>query len=90
MVQKANPHIPQHQPSGVRQEQGNESEDVWIPSLCEGQCIDQPCLIRVHRVNGVAVGVEPNTEGEGFEQLSKGRGRLCPKPYALLQKLYKV
>jgi anaerobic selenocysteine-containing dehydrogenase len=63
-------------------------EDVWIPSICESQCADAPCLLRVHRVNGVAVGVEPNTEIEGYEQLAKNRGRLCPKAYGVIQKLY--
>ena len=63
-------------------------EDVWIPSLCESQCADAPCLLRVHRINGVAVGVEPNTETEGYEQLAKNQGRLCPKAYGVIQKLY--
>jgi anaerobic selenocysteine-containing dehydrogenase len=63
-------------------------EDVWIPSICESQCADAPCLLRVHRINGVAVGVEPNTEIEGYEELAKNRGRLCPKAYGVIQKLY--
>jgi len=39
--------------------QGEKSEDIWIPALCEGYCADNPCALRVHRVNGVAVNIEP-------------------------------
>ena len=63
-------------------------EDVWIPVVCDHQCMPAGCLFRVHRVNGVAVGVAPNTEIEGFEKLTRNQGTLCPKPYFLLQKLY--
>ena len=44
--------------------------------------------MKVHRVNGVAVGVEPNHDIKDFEKLTKGQGKLCPKPYMQLQKLY--
>jgi phenylacetyl-CoA:acceptor oxidoreductase len=63
-------------------------EDVWIPTLCESQCADAPCLVRVHRVNGVAVGVEPNTEIEDYQKITKNQGRLCPKAYGVIQKIY--
>ncbi len=63
-------------------------EDVWIPSLCESQCADAPCLLMVHCVNGVAVGIKPNTEIPGYEQNTKNQGRLCPKSFGLIQKLY--
>lgn len=63
-------------------------EDIWVPTVCESQCADAPCLLRVHRINGVAVGVEPNTEIENFETLTKNQGRLCPKAYGLIQKIY--
>jgi phenylacetyl-CoA:acceptor oxidoreductase len=63
-------------------------EDVWIPAICESTCVESPCLLRVHRVNGVAVGVEPNTQIGDWENLEKNHGRLCAKPYAQLQKLY--
>ena len=66
---------------------GEVWEDVWIPTVCWG-CTEGPCLIRVHRVNGVAVNVEGNSEGPGFEQLTKNQGRLCPKPYGYIQRLY--
>jgi phenylacetyl-CoA:acceptor oxidoreductase len=67
---------------------GTVEEDVWIPTLCESNCADAPCLLRVHRVNGVAVSIEPNTQVEGYEKLLKNQGRLCPKPYGHIQKLY--
>jgi phenylacetyl-CoA:acceptor oxidoreductase len=63
-------------------------EDTWIPALCEGYCADNPCALRVHRVDGVAVNIEPNTEGENFEQLSKGHGKLCAKAFTNIQKIY--
>jgi len=63
-------------------------EDVWIPALCESTCVESPCLLRVHRVNGVAVGVEPNQEIADYLNLEKNHGKLCAKPYAQLQKLY--
>ena len=67
---------------------GNIQEDTWIPAICEGYCSDNPCALRVHRINGVAVGIEPNTESEGFQEFAKNRGRLCSKAYSYLQKLY--
>jgi phenylacetyl-CoA:acceptor oxidoreductase len=69
-------------------ETGGIQEDVWIPAVCHAQCVDQGCLMKVHRVNGVAVGIEPNTDIENFEKLVRNRGKLCPKPYMLLQKVY--
>ncbi|MBW2000506.1 MAG: molybdopterin-dependent oxidoreductase, partial [Deltaproteobacteria bacterium] len=63
-------------------------EDIWIPALCEGYCADNPCALRVHRVDGVAVNIEPNTEGENFEQLAKGHGKLCAKAFGNIQKIY--
>lgn len=63
-------------------------EDIWIPTLCESQCADAPCLLRVHRVNGIAVGVEPNTEIEDYQKIIKNQGRLCPKSYGVIQKIY--
>ena len=72
----------------IGSEAGGIQEDVWIPAVCNAQCVDRGCLLKVHRVNGVAVGIEPNTDIEGFEKLVKNQGRLCPKPYMLLQKVY--
>jgi len=63
-------------------------EDVWIPTLCESQCADAPCLLRVHRIDGVAIGLKPDTTIPGYERLTKNQGRLCVKAYGALQKLY--
>jgi len=62
-------------------------DDVWIPTACTG-CVDGPCLIKVHRINGVAVNLKGNINGPGFDQLTKNRGKVCPKPFGVLQKLY--
>ncbi|MDD5524356.1 MAG: molybdopterin-dependent oxidoreductase [Smithella sp.] len=63
-------------------------EDRWIPAMCEFQCTEGPCLCRVHVVDGVAVGMEPNRELKDYATLSRDQGRLCPKAYGLIQKLY--
>ena len=63
-------------------------EDIWIPTLCESQCADAPCLLKVHRVDGVAVGIEPNTDLKDYETQAKNQGRLCPKSYGVIQKIY--
>jgi len=63
-------------------------EDVWIPTLCESQCADAPCLLKVHRVDGVAVGIEPNRDLHDFAHQVKNQGRLCPKSYGVIQKIY--
>jgi len=62
-------------------------EDVWVQTACSS-CVDGPCLVRVHRVNGVAINVEGNAEEPEFRELTKGRGQICPKAFGLLQKLY--
>ena len=74
--------------SPIGNETGDNQEDVWIPAVCHAQCVDQGCLMKVHRVNGVAVGIEPNTDIENYEKVVRNRGKLCPKPYMLLQKVY--
>ena len=72
----------------VEAAQRSIQEDKWIPALCEFLCVEGPCMLKVHLVDGVAVNIKPNNEGEGFEQFTKNRGRLCPKAYGLIQKLY--
>lgn len=63
------------------------NEDVWVPTLCY-VCNRGTCMIRVHRVNGTVVGLEGNIEGEGFEELSRNKGYVCPKAFGNIQKLY--
>jgi molybdopterin-containing oxidoreductase family molybdopterin binding subunit len=55
-------------------------KDVWIPTSC-GMCYAQ-CGIKVHRVNGVVVGIEGNSESP------IGMGRICSKGVAGIQLLY--
>ncbi len=62
-------------------------EDIWIPTICYS-CNRGICLIRVHRINGVAVGLEGNIDGKGFETLSRNKGTVCPKAFGNIQKLY--
>ncbi|MBI2918642.1 MAG: molybdopterin-dependent oxidoreductase [Chloroflexi bacterium] len=62
-------------------------EDAWVPTTCYA-CNHGPDLIRVHRVNGVAVGVDGNRTGPGFVELTQARGKTCPKPFGLVQKIY--
>ncbi|UCG65904.1 MAG: molybdopterin-dependent oxidoreductase [Deltaproteobacteria bacterium] len=61
-----------------------ENDDTWLPTVC-WLCVEGPDVIRVHRVNGVAVNIEGNMD---FRTLSKGQGRMCLKALSMLQKLY--
>ncbi len=62
-------------------------EDVWIPSAC-WFCVMGPCLHRYHRVNGVVVNVQGNLEEPEFAERARNQGRICPKPYGLVEKVY--
>ncbi|MDP2719162.1 MAG: molybdopterin-dependent oxidoreductase, partial [Dehalococcoidia bacterium] len=66
----------------------NPKEDVWIPTTCWFCATGGPCLHRYHRIDGVLVNVEGNTEEAGFAELSRNQGRLCPKPFSLIEKVY--
>ncbi len=65
-----------------------KTEDVWVPTACWFCATGGPCLHRYHRVNGVVVNVQGNVEEPGFADWSRNQGRLCPKPYGLIEKLY--
>ena len=56
-------------------------EDVWIKTFCHG-CLSATCGIKVHRVNGVVVGIE------GDPDSPYNHGRLCSKAYAQIMTLY--
>ncbi|MFC2014283.1 molybdopterin-dependent oxidoreductase [Chloroflexota bacterium] len=62
-------------------------QDEWVPTTCQ-LCVEGPDLIRVHVVNGVAINVEGNREVPGYEKWSTNQGRICPRPFSLLQKIY--
>ncbi|MBI4331201.1 MAG: molybdopterin-dependent oxidoreductase [Chloroflexi bacterium] len=62
-------------------------EDVWIPSAC-WFCVMGPCIHRYHRVNGVVVNVQGNLEEPEFAERARNQGRICPKPYGLVEKIY--
>ena len=49
------------------------------------QCVAGPDLLTVDVVDGVATGVEPNFAVRGMHPAD---GKICVKPYGLLQKLY--
>ena len=49
------------------------------------QCTNGPDLLTVRVVNGVATEVEPNFAVRGVHPAD---GKICVKPYGLLQKLY--
>jgi len=61
-----------------------KSDDCWVPTVCWG-CTRGPDLIRVHRVDGVAINVDADP---GAAQLPLRTSVLCPKPYGFIQKLY--
>ncbi len=62
-------------------------EDVWIPSAC-WFCVMGPCLHRYHRVNGTVVNVQGNLAEPEFAERARNQGRICPKPYSLVEKVY--
>jgi phenylacetyl-CoA:acceptor oxidoreductase len=55
-----------------------------IPVYCY-QCVAGPDLLRVVVKDGVAIGVEPNTE---MADVHPACGTVCVRAYALIQKLY--
>ncbi|MBI4332640.1 MAG: molybdopterin-dependent oxidoreductase [Chloroflexi bacterium] len=63
------------------------SEDTWIPTMCWG-CVEGPDVIKVRRLNGVAVNIEGNADLPNYDKLTKNQGRICGKPYAFIHKLY--
>ena len=56
-------------------------DDVWILTTCR-MCFNS-CAIKVHRVNGVVVGIEGNPDCP-----STPEGKLCAKGHAGLQEIY--
>ena len=70
----------------IENETGAIQEDVWIPAVCHAQCVDQGCLMKVHRVNGVAVGIEPNTDIENYKNLSGIEVSYVPNPICFYKK----
>lgn len=61
--------------------------EQFVPTLCWG-CIEGWCAIRVKVVDGVATKIEGNTTPPHFDTLSKNQGKVCPKAFGLVQKLY--
>jgi len=55
-----------------------------VPTFCY-QCVNGPDLFTVEVVDGVATKVEPNFEAKG---LHPAEGKVCVKPYGLVQKIY--
>jgi phenylacetyl-CoA:acceptor oxidoreductase len=49
------------------------------------QCVNGPDLLMVEVQNGVATRVEPNFNAKGYHP---AEGKVCVKPYGLVQKLY--
>ncbi|MDP2718580.1 MAG: molybdopterin-dependent oxidoreductase [Dehalococcoidia bacterium] len=64
-----------------------KKDDVWIPTCC-WFCVMGPCLHRYHRVDGTVINVEGNTSEPGFDEWTRNQGRLCPKPFGLIEKVY--
>ncbi|MBI4330988.1 MAG: molybdopterin-dependent oxidoreductase [Chloroflexi bacterium] len=64
-----------------------DSESGWIPTVCT-ICTRGPDLIRFRRVGDVVTNIEGNGEGPGFQELTRNQGRICPRPYSYIEKLY--
>ncbi len=61
--------------------------EKWVPTVCWA-CIEGCCAIKVQVIDGAATRVEGNTAPSGFDTLSKNQGKICPKAFAHIQKLY--
>ncbi|MDA8227616.1 MAG: molybdopterin-dependent oxidoreductase [Desulfitobacterium hafniense] len=61
---------------------GTEQDDAWIPTHCKACAADNRCHLLVHRVNGVAVKIEGNSDSP------TNQGRNCAKSAAALLTLY--
>src|SRR5574341_1262699 len=55
-----------------------------VPTYCH-QCVAGPDLLKVIVKDGVAVGVEPNSDMAGTHPAC---GKVCVRAYGLIQKLY--
>ena len=55
-----------------------------VPTFCY-QCVNGPDLFTVEVVDGVATKIEPNFTAKG---LHPAEGKVCVKPYGLVQKVY--
>ncbi|UWG98797.1 molybdopterin-dependent oxidoreductase [Dehalobacter sp. DCM] len=58
----------------------HKKEDVWIPTACN-QCFNN-CAIKVHRVDGIVVGIEGNPDSP------VGMGHICGKAANAIMQLY--
>ncbi len=64
------------------------TQDVrWVPTICRN-CTKGPCPIRVQVIDGIVVNIEGNTSGPGFDKFSNNQGRVCPKSYGMIHKIY--
>src|SRR3990172_10359426 len=60
---------------------GQVDEDVWLPTLCY-VCNNGPHLIKVRRVNGVAIDLQGNDDFKEFG----AEGATCARALGVLQK----
>jgi phenylacetyl-CoA:acceptor oxidoreductase len=60
-------------------------EEKWVPTYCYQCNAGGPDLLKVHVVNGVAVGIEPNFD---FSDIHPGKARVCVKAQGLINKHY--
>lgn len=60
-------------------------EDKLIPTYCQQCNAGCPDLLKVHVVNGVAVGIEPNWD---MAKIHPADAKVCVKAYGLIQKNY--
>lgn len=74
-------------PQPAAEEAKGAKIDKWVPTSC-WLCVEGPDLLRVHVVNDVVVNIEGNAELPSCDELTPNQGRICPKPYGLIQKLY--
>jgi len=62
-----------------------EVEDKWVPTYCYLCNAGAPDLMKVHVVDGVAVGIEPNHD---FASIHPAEAKVCVKAYGMINKHY--
>jgi len=60
-------------------------EDKLVPTYCQQCNAGCPDLLKVHVINDVAIGIEPNFD---YERIHPADAKVCVKAYGLIQKNY--
>ena len=65
--------------------QQNERDEKWVPTYCMSCNAGGPDLLKVHVVDGVAVGIGPNGD---FASIHPAEAKVCAKAQGMINKHY--